>query len=162
MTPIITIERAFVSGVGTYGDLFLTDDTHNNELICHTIEREWRGNAPNISCIPDGDYWLEPYHSPTHGNCLIVHNELLGVTKFNNNEGMRWGILFHAENWPDRLQGCIAPCEYFDVTAWSNDNLVGVNSGKALKNLLKLLSGRTARLILKPKGANWWTTNRKP
>lgn len=141
-------------GVGTYGTLLFSDETHSNEKICHTIEREWLNNQSSISCIPDGVYWAEPYDSPTHGQCYIVHNEIMGVTKFNNDDGMRWGILFHKENWCHKLEGCIAPVTGFKVDTWTNGYLCGYSSAPALDKLMTLLNGRKAKLILKSQGCN--------
>lgn len=155
MIPLIEIERAPVTGVGVFGDLYFTDESNIDLLICHTIEREWKGNAPSISCIPDGEYWIEPHNSPTHGDCYIVYNERNNVTKYKNDEGKRWGILIHKENWCHKLKGCIAPVQQFGVTDWSDGYLVGYSSTPAFDKLMSLLNGRKAKLILKPKGCDW-------
>lgn len=148
--PIVIIERAPVSGVGVYGDLYFVDNDKKT-FLCHTIEREWQNDTPEISCIRNGVYWIEPHKSPNHGECYIVHNELNNVTKYKNDKGMRWGILFHKENWCTRLLGCIAPVTGFKVDSWTNNELCGYSSKSAFNKLMSLLGGRKAKLILKNK-----------
>lgn len=74
-------------------------------IICNTLELAWRGNRPNISCIPEGLYPLVIGTFPKFGNVVRV----MAVPG-------RSAILFHAANNPHihsgrkELRGCIAPC----------------------------------------------------
>jgi len=62
---------------------------------CMTMELPWRDNAPNLSCIPDGQYECVVRHSPRFGDVYHVTNV----------EGRSW-ILFHNGNWAgDRIRG---------------------------------------------------------
>lgn len=77
----------------TLGYLFV--DTNP---IFYTIERPWLGNQNNISCIPEGEYSLQPYSSPKFPEVW----EVLNVPR-------RSAILIHAANFAEELHGCIAP-----------------------------------------------------
>lgn len=70
--------------------------------ICETIELPWRGNKPNISCIPEGRYRLEKRYSfkfKWHIHLVNVPNRSL--------------ILIHPANDAlTELKGCIAPVIY--------------------------------------------------
>lgn len=73
-------------------------------LVLHTIEQPWRNNEPFRSCVPDGDYKLIPWVSPSKnrrfdGRCL----KIIGC------EPARTDCLFHTANWSFELQGCVAP-----------------------------------------------------
>lgn len=82
-----------------------------------TLERPWRQNVRNLSCIPDGDYKVQRYVRPDHrGLSLIVWGGC--VTKFKNDDdpNNRWGILFHIGNHVKDSQGCILPGESIAAT----------------------------------------------
>lgn len=122
----VEIRRGYLPG-GTYGDLYV-----NDRFVCHTVERPWLDNQPNISCIPEGTYKLERYTSPRFGDCFIISGET--VDKFKNDKGKRWGILIHPANTPGQLAGCIAPVERFSTGL--GDELGGVSSRKAFERLM--------------------------
>ena len=88
-------------------------------LICNTIELPWRNNERRVSCIPEGEYFIEKRYSlkfKWHLHVLDVENRSL--------------ILFHpANNALKELNGCIAP-----VTKLSGPGL-GLLSRKAFKKL---------------------------
>lgn len=85
----------------------------NDAQLCWTIERPWRDNAPNISCIPDGDcYQWIPHVRPSGSKVWCV----LGGTVCqyehqitSDNHKTRYLILIHSANWAEQLGGCIAP-----------------------------------------------------
>lgn len=92
-------------------------------ILCFTIELPWRGNAPKISCIPEGRYALRHRYSEKFGN----HLEVVGVPH-------RSFILLHPANDAKReLQGCIAPVSYPTGT-WS-----GAGSKKAFQQLYSVV-----------------------
>lgn len=74
---------------------------------CLTTELPWRENAPQISCIPTGEYRCEWRRSPKFGWCYHV----LDVPDRGN-------ILLHAGNlagdvslgYRSHSHGCILPC----------------------------------------------------
>lgn len=71
----------------------------DGSLVCYTIELPWRGNARNISCIPEGRYRLKKRFSEK----FRWHVSIEGVPE-------RSAILFHAANDVNKeFRGCIAP-----------------------------------------------------
>lgn len=124
-------------------------DTQTNGILTmpsgrefYTLECPWRNNKPFVSCIPDGAYLIEPWESPTHGDCYIVSGSTVGKT-----QGNRTYILFHAANKVHELQGCIAL-----GLGVSGDNLT--NSAAAIKLFLDELNGEPAMLFIS--GVNQW------
>ena len=88
-------------------------------LICNTIELPWRNNERRVSCIPEGEYFIEKRYSLK----FKWHLHVLGVKN-------RSFILFHPANNAQReLNGCIAP-----VTKLSGPGL-GLFSRKAFTKL---------------------------
>ena len=89
------------------------------KLICNTIELPWKNNERRVSCIPEGEYFIEKRYSPK----FKWHLHVLGVEN-------RSLILFHpANNALKELNGCIAP-----VTKLSGPGL-GLLSRKAFEKL---------------------------
>lgn len=105
---------------GTIGVLF-----HKQHFLCFCIELPWRANRPNTSCIPDGVYELERFHSPTFGHHLLVK----GVPD-------RLGILIHPANDAEKeLRGCIAPVMQLTGIA------KGLSSRQALEKVMLRIEG---------------------
>ena len=72
---------------------------HNSNFLCYTIELPWLDNQPQVSCIPEGRYRLQPRFSIRHKTHLLLQ-QVRG----------RALILIHAANDAIReLRGCIAP-----------------------------------------------------
>lgn len=84
---------------GSYGVLVF-----NNKIICHTYERPWLNNLPNLSCIPVGEYAYNIVSSFRHGRCFSIN----GVPN-------RSAILIHAGNGDADTQGCILPGLSVDI-----------------------------------------------
>jgi len=72
----------------------------------YTCERPWVGNKTSVSCIPDGVYKLKKRKSNvvsrTTGGDYTEGWEVTAVPG-------RTFIMLHPGNWPDDLEGCIAP-----------------------------------------------------
>jgi len=93
------------------------------KFICHTIELPWKQNETKVSCIPEGEYFIEKRYSKQ----FQWHLEVLDVKN-------RSFILFHpANNALQELKGCIAP-----VTKLSGPGL-GLMSRKAFTPLKDLV-----------------------
>jgi hypothetical protein len=106
---------------GTNGTL-----VYEGKFICHTIELPWKQNETKVSCIPEGEYFIEKRYSKKFG----WHLEVLDVKN-------RSFILFHpANNALQELKGCIAP-----VTKLSGPGL-GLMSRKAFNRLRNLVYAR--------------------
>ena len=105
---------------GSNGSLY-----NGAQLVCRTIELPWKGNQPQISCIPEGRYELRERHSKKYGRHLLVA-KVPG----------RSYILFHpANNALKELRGCIAP-----VTDHTGPGR-GTQSRMAMAKLMKLFDG---------------------
>jgi len=113
----LTLYRAYFKE-GTNGTLFCSD-----EFLCHTIELPWENNKRNISCIPEGQYQIEPRFSKRFKNHLIL-KAVKG----------RSYILFHPANDALKdLEGCIAPVTYLSGIG------KGIYSKDAMQKLLSLV-----------------------
>ena len=109
------------------------------------VEKPWRDNRRFVSCIPAGNYSLEPFKSRKFGNVWCFVTE--GVPRYeaaypahwvvrNKNDavgGLRFACLIHAGNYGADVQGCLAP-----GTGWMGDNAVS-NSRSAMKLLRNFL-----------------------
>ena len=91
MRKLKLIRIAFILD-GTFGILFDYDDS----IICLTLEREWKNNEKNVSCIPRGKYICRRIESSKFGNTF----EVCDVPG-------RSHILFHPGNIEDDTHGCI-------------------------------------------------------
>ncbi|GGD35401.1 DUF5675 family protein [Flavobacterium orientale] len=90
---ILTLKRTYFPK-GVNGKL-----TCDGQLVCYTIELPWNDNARQVSCIPEGEYFIEKRYSSKYR----WHMEVKGVPN-------RDYILFHAANHAlTELKGCIAP-----------------------------------------------------
>lgn len=71
----------------------------DGKLICHTIELPWKNNERRVSCIPEGEYFIEKRYNQK----FKWHLQVLDVPE-------RRFILFHPANDAQKeLNGCIAP-----------------------------------------------------
>lgn len=81
------------------------------------IERPWvphdtPGGKPFASCIPDGEYTLEPWTRPNGQEVYILSNPDLGVYKEEAdrpNDVGRYLILWHIANFVTDIVGCTGP-----------------------------------------------------
>lgn len=93
------------------------------KLICNTIKLPWRNNEKRVSCIPEGEYFIEKRYSVK----FKWHLHVLDVPE-------RSFILFHSANDAQKeLNGCIAP-----VTKLSGPGL-GLLSRQAFDKLKELV-----------------------
>lgn len=94
----VLINRFKITNNYTLGHCYIKHDNGNVEYIGVTLERGWRENQRNISCVPEGIYDLKLEHSPRFRKELW---ELYGVP--NRSE-----CKFHAANYWRQLNGCIS------------------------------------------------------
>jgi len=76
----VLLLRTESSEQGTFGILVFNDE------YLHTAELPWKGNKPNISCIPEGTYQVSMRVSPKYGQCFIVAVEGRSYILFHNGE----------------------------------------------------------------------------
>lgn len=95
----------------TIGKLFYRD-----KFICYTVERPWKNNEKNVSCIPAGIYDIEHYSSAKYPNsfALTCHDLGVGLTEKYH----RTHCLIHPANFPDEVQGCIGPGLSLHPSTW--------------------------------------------
>lgn len=67
-----------------------------SEVLCATLELPWRGNQPNVSCIPCGVYTARRVNSPKYGDTFCIA-DVHG----------RGHILFHWGNFVRDTLGCV-------------------------------------------------------
>ena len=70
----------------------------SDRVVANTIERPWKHNKRDESCIPTGIYKVVRHNSPKFGDCFHV----LDVENRDH-------ILFHVGNYPHDTLGCILP-----------------------------------------------------
>jgi hypothetical protein len=132
----LVLHRAYFKE-GTNGTLFNSD-----RFLCYTIELPWKDNKRNVSCIPEGQYEIEPRFSKRFKHHLIL-KDVKG----------RSFILFHPANDALKdLEGCIAPVTYLSGIG------KGVYSKNALQKLLSLVyqaQDRKETILLTIKSQNY-------
>ena len=89
----LTLQRIKQTDFATYGELY----NEHGRQVCKTLELPWKDNAPNISCIPAGEYIAERRHSEKH------HGVVFGLLFVPN----RSDIELHVGNLPVDTLGCI-------------------------------------------------------
>lgn len=107
----LILERYSYSETETEGRLWLDDDDY-----IFTLERPWidgvPGGMPFESCVPDGEYSLQPHIRPSGDRVLALRNTALSVFYTDQEragEPGRYLILLHPANYVEEVVGCIAP-----------------------------------------------------
>ena len=96
-----------------------------------TVELKDLNNEQNRSCIPEGEYFVSRYHSPSKNKVVFQLEDV------NN----RTYIQIHEGNFCNSLHGCIAPGEY--IKDINGDGIWDVaNSAVVMKKLLSILPER--------------------
>lgn len=146
MLAILTRDCYWKSG--TYGILKV------GGLTLYTAEQPWNNNRPFESCIPDGMYRVEPFNSPSRGPVWIITGQ--GVVKYEHEAGDhdRFLVQIHAANWPDQLEGCIAPGLTRDYMPWDGRKgvqAIGVgSSAAAMEKLASVVPKDGFDLLIQP------------
>lgn len=84
---------------GTFGKLIVDGKTF------YTVEKPWINNTPYESCIPDGEYTLEPHNSNKYGDALFMIGN--GVEYQDSATAKRFACLIHIANYEKDVVGCI-------------------------------------------------------
>ena len=119
----------FDNGQCTIGNWY-----HEDELICHTMEKAWHQNKNDISCVPAGLYDLTYRVSHTQGETFYLSNPKLNVTL--DDDGTRTYIQLDVANIQSELKGCIALGLGFGIY---KDEWSVTGSGMAKDKLMTLL-----------------------
>ena len=125
----VTLHRCDFGPEHIIGRLRITHDDTGRSLDLWTMERPWRNNRYNESCIPTGDYECRMGKSPRFGDCYYLDPRRVSP---------RTHILFHAGNCASDTRGCILP----GLERGSIDGKPAVlNSRLALRKLEKQCMG---------------------
>lgn len=117
---VLELIRVGQSDRGTFGVI-----RHGHVPFVLTLERPWKNNEQNISCIPAGRYRCRKIRSPRFGNTYEI-TDVPGRTH----------VLFHAGNTIEDTQGCILVGEEFSGTF---DKPMLVSSKRGFLELMKYL-----------------------
>ena len=98
---------------------------HHKHLPIYTLEKPWKDNQRNISCIPHGVYKIRDYTS-------LKYKSVFEICNVPN----RSKILFHVGNYENETQGCILPGL---GTQYYGNQLMVTRSGDAMRALKELI-----------------------
>jgi hypothetical protein len=87
----VVLKRTSSDDNGTFGEMSL-----DGVFLCYTCELPWKDNKTKISCIPEGEYKVTKFISPSKGNVFLLHNV--------PNRSM---IEIHIGNTIKDIEGCI-------------------------------------------------------
>ncbi len=99
-----------------------------SDFQCWFLELPWLDNAPNISCIPEGQYVVRKRLSPGKG---VIVPQYIGVPD-------RSFIQIHVGNYTRQILGCQLPG---DGIKWVDGDTIPdvTNSSATFKKLMSLL-----------------------
>lgn len=133
MVKSVHLFRHMADERGVLGTLYV-----DGRPICFTVERPWLDNAPNVSCIPAGEYRMV---RTTTGRTMP--DKYIGDTFEVVDVPGRSQIKFHVANRPSELQGCIAPNMSVHFTTMS-----GAYSKDATEKFMDAMSGSEEAIFL--------------
>lgn len=125
---VLTLKRICSTDLGTFG--VLIEEAIIPFPFALTLELPWKGNKPDESCIPSGEYLCNRIVSPHMGECF----ELQGVKD-------RVHILIHKANYTSDLLGCVGVGESFEQGIDPKSGKICTmvtDSGKAFLELMKI------------------------
>jgi hypothetical protein len=140
--PTATLVRFFSDDRQTLGTLTVVKN--ENIFVCKTLELAWKGNKPDISCIPEGEY-----------PCIYTRSRRLSELKGRDiftyevlNVPGRAGIRIHSANYFFQLKGCITL-----GSALKDLNLDGsldiIHSGDTVQRFNLFMECKSFRLIVR-------------
>lgn len=131
METIVLVERYKVTYNYSLGHCYVIDNGKFEYIGC-SLERGWRNNQNQVSCVPVGKYRLIYEKSPKFNRYLW---ELYDVPN-------RQECKFHVANYWKQLNGCIALGKYHEDINYDNDPDVA-DSKNTLEKLHKALENKT-------------------
>jgi len=119
----------------TLGNFFVYDEIRK-VFECKTLELPWKQNAPFISSIHKGSYWISHRYSDKHKNHLEIENV-----------HDRSCILIHVVNYVKDLEGCIGVGKTF--ADLDGDGLLDITSSRdTLNELIKVVPKEGIPLVI--------------
>lgn len=115
-----------------------------DQFQCDTLELADKNNAPNVSCIPLGEYvckWTRSNRLSKLKGTDVYTYEVLDVPN-------RTGIRIHSASFFYDLLGCISLGEGF-IDMDGDKELDLINSRATIKRFNELLDGNDFKLIIK-------------
>lgn len=132
----VIINRYKVTSNYSLGHCYIQHTDGIVEYVGCTIERGWKDNQSNISCVPEGTYDLKLENSPRFKKDLW---ELYGVP--NRSE-----CKFHAANYWRQLNGCISlGRKHKDIDGDGDPDVT--SSRNVMKEFHSLLSGQSQSTV---------------
>jgi len=98
MRRVIQIHRFWQDSNQTFGTCTVLGDDNQPLFVGLSLERGWRNNEPNVSCIPKGSYEVELEYSNK------FKMDLWEIKDVPNREECK----FHAANYWHQLNGCVS------------------------------------------------------
>lgn len=122
---------------GTWGDLEVEGENFS------TIERPWKGNENNVSCIPEGNYVLQLRSSP-----VVQRTSGFEEGWEITNVPGRTYIMFHVANWMSDVNGCVGVGEEKRIV----DNRLFVSDSRdSFERFMEILDLRNEwEILIKP------------
>lgn len=137
MKPIIKLHRYWQDQNQSLSTTTVLDNKNQPLFSSLTLERGWRNNQKNVSCLPKGVYPVVLENSPRFGQKLWEIKET----------GERSECKFHASNYWTELNGCIAPGRR--PTDMNKDGYLDVtDSKKTLADFHKALEPYTEAILI--------------
>ena len=100
----VDIMRDLMDKTGTISTISVTND-EGDAKVFYGIERPWLENRPLVSCIPTGDYVLEPHDSAKFRDTWAFVGG--SVSHWPHEGNVRNACLIHVANWSHQVQGCL-------------------------------------------------------
>ena len=137
------LERYGSTPFGTFGQLTVA------ARMFYTVEKPWRNNTPNVSCIPFEHYQLRWLPTTTAvpdeygGHTWYV---IGGTVGFDPGAAKRSRVAIHVGNTSEDIQGCIAVGQNLGVV----NNRWGITSSRnAMLELLDIVGPEDAALTIR-------------
>lgn len=130
--PVVTLQRTVDDGIETRGNLTYGD------FVCSTLERPWKNNELNISCVPAGTFICQQEYL---GTMKGVYYELQNVKE-------RTGIFIHPGNYVTDVEGCILLGK--DFADLNGDGELDITSSvETISAFDELMKGEPFTLVIK-------------
>lgn len=107
---------------------------------CWIMEREWKFNEPNVSCVPRDEYVLQRHDGVKYSNTWALIGDCVG--HFADEDKPRYACVLHDAKWPTELRGCLAPARSIGHSGMAVDS-VGI-----LEELIDMLNVHDTHQIL--------------